>query len=374
MMKKALKGSLAAAAGLALGLGTSGIALAQDGEAAPTAVTGTYQLIEKGITLNGEIPGENMDVRAQLRGLKLNEGDVRLVYCIQINVGMNEDVDHVESTWEAVGVDNLPEVLGVLLAGYNGSNAAELIEAAGASGEDLGDFNEAQVAYAGTQAAIWSLTDDWTPDADPTEGGQGVDNAVTKIKDYLRATEPVDEPDMDPYFETDDSEAVVEGDTYGPFTVSTNLGSVTFAQPEGATIVDENGEAVTEFVDGQTFYVKFDEGQSGPVALTTDSVIWTTPVGRVFVPVNDEEDPGQNLILAESHEEELAAELEFEIAVEDVPATTPAAQPQLPQTGTNLTMVAGIGGAVLLAGVAALVLMRRRAATAGADWGSDDDK
>jgi LPXTG-motif cell wall-anchored protein len=375
MIKKALKGSLAVAAGLAVGMGASGAALAQEGDPAPTAVTGSYVDLGDGIILNGSLPGEgssvNKDVEASLLGLQLGEGDVRLVYCIQIEVGLRGSDVHEERAWDEVPVEDLPKVLGVLLAGYNGSNAAELIEAAGVSDKDLSPYSPEQVAYAGTQAAIWSLTDKWTADEDPTAGGQGVDEAVIAIQEYLLETEPAEEPDMEPYFEADDSEAVVDGSTYGPFTVSTNLGSVSFAQPEGATIVDENGDEVTEFNDGQTFYVEFDDSESGSVSLVTDSVIWTTPVGRVFVPVNDEDVPGQNLILAEAHEEEVAAELEFEITVEDVPSES--AQPQLPQTGTSLTTVAGIGAAVVAAGVVALVFMRRRAATAGADWGGDGD-
>lgn len=376
MIKKALKGSLAVAAGLAVGLGGSGVALAQDGDNAPMAVTGNYVDLGDGIVLNGSLPGDgssiNKDVEASMLGLQLGEGDVRLVYCIQIEVGLRGGDVHEERAWDDVPVEDLPKVLGVLLAGYNGSNAAELIEAAGVSDKDIAPFSPEQVAYAGTQAAVWSLTDKWTIDDDPTRGEQGVDEAVTAIQSHLLETEPVDEPDMDPYFETDDSEASVDGTTYGPFTVSTNLGSVAFTQPDGATIVDENGDEVTEFNNGQTFYVEFDDAESDSVSLVTDSVVWTTPVGRVFVPVNDEDRPGQNLILAEAHEEEIAAELEFEIAIADVPSEE--AQPQLPQTGTNLTTVAGIGAAVVAAGVVALVLMRRRAATAGADWGGDGDK
>ncbi|WP_026930970.1 thioester domain-containing protein [Glycomyces tenuis] len=378
MIKKALKGSLAVAAGVAVGLGAGGVALAQDGDDAPTAVTGSFVDLGDGIILNGSLPGEgssvNKDVEASLLGLQLGEGDVRLVYCIQIEVGLRGSDVHEERTWDEVPVEDLPKVLGVLLAGYNGSNAAELIEAAGVSDKDISPYTPEQVAYAGTQAAVWALTDKWVIDEDPTGGEQGVDEAVAAIQTHLLETEPADEPDMDPYFEADDSEAVVDGTTYGPFTVSTNLGSVSFTQPEGATIVDENGEEVTEFTDGQTFYVEFDEEKSGTVSLVTDSVIWTTPVGRVFVPVNEENIPGQNLILAEAHEEEIAAELEFEIVVEDVPSESPSAQPQLPETGTSLTMVAGIGAAVVAAGVVALVLMRRRAATAGADWGGDGEE
>jgi TQXA domain-containing protein/LPXTG-motif cell wall-anchored protein len=377
MIKKALKGSLAAAAGLALGLGASGVALAQDGQEPPVA-SGEVSTAP-GIGLYGAVDGTPKNVNASMISLELGEGNSRVVYCIQINVNLINGNTHEERAWDDVPVEQLPLVLGVLLNGYNGGNADELIEEAGVAGEDFESFSSEQIAYAGTQAAVWTLTDNWDIKVDdPTAAGAGVDNAVLGIQEYLiENSEPVEEPDMEPYFETDDSEAVVDGSTYGPFTVSTNLGGVNFQQPEGATIVDENGEAVTKFTDGQTFYVEFAEEKSSSVSFVTESVSWVTPVGRVFVPVDGDSNTleGQNLILGESHEEEIAAELQFEITIEETPeeSTTPAAQPQLPQTGTNLTMVAGIGAAVLAAGVVALVLMRRRAATAGGDWGGDGD-
>ncbi|GAB3645471.1 Cys-Gln thioester bond-forming surface protein [Glycomyces tarimensis] len=376
MMRKALKGSLAAAAGIALGLGTASMALAQDGEGEePIPVASGTVSSENGVGLYGSIGEAEKNVEASMLSIELGEGDARTVYCIQIQVGLLKNSVHEERAWEEVPVEDLPLVLGVLLNGYNGGNATELIEAAGVTDADLGDFSADQVAYAGTQAAVWSLTDGWTINAeDPTQGGDGVDAAVTGVQTYLlENSEPAEEPEMDPYFEVDDSEAAVDGTTVGPFTVSTNLGTVTFQQPEGATIVDENGEAVTEFSDGQSVWVEFDEAQSSTVNITTESVIWTTPVGRVFVPVDASSETltGQNLILGQSHEEEIAAEVEFELVIEDVPSESPSAQPQLPVTGTSLTTVAGIGGAVLVAGVAAIVLMRRRAATAGGDWGDD---
>lgn len=374
MIKKALKGSLAAAAGIALGLGASGVALAQDGQETPLA-SGEVSTAP-GIGLHGSVDGVTKNVNASMISLELGEGNSRVVYCIQIHVGLLNGNTHEERAWDDVPVESLPLVLGVLLNGYNGGNADELIEEAGVTGEDFESFSSEQIAYAGTQAAVWTLTDNWTINAgDATAAGEGVDNAVLGIQEYLiENSEPVEEPDMEPYFETDDSEAVVDGATYGPFTVATNLGGVNFQQPEGATIVDENGEAITKFTDGQTFYVEFAEEKSSSVSFVTDSVNWVTPVGRAFVPVDGDSNTleGQNLILGESHEEEIAAELQFEIAIEEAPEeTSPAAQPQLPQTGTDLTLVAGIGAAVLAAGVVALVLMRRRAAAAGGDWGGD---
>jgi LPXTG-motif cell wall-anchored protein len=363
MMTKALKGTLAAAAGVALGL--SGVAAAQAQEEGPSTLASGNVVLEDGIRLNGE--GQNPE--ATMIGLDLGDGETRTVYCIQLQVGLEESLLHEERPWEDIPVEDLPMVLGVLVNGYNGANAAELLEAAGVTGE-FGEFSADQVAYAGTQSAVWSLTDGWVLLEDSTEGDETLDAAVTAVQNYLiENSEPVDEPDFEPYFDVDDSQAKTEGSTVGPFTASTNLESLTFSQPEGATVVDENGEEITSFTDGQSFFVKFDQAQDGTVKLVTDTVTWATPAGRTFVPVDADgaEVEGQRLILAEEHVSEYAAEIEFEIAVEEVPSESP--KPQLPVTGASLTTVASVGGAVLLAGIVAMVLMRRRAARA--DWGSD---
>lgn len=370
MMTKALKGTMAAATGVLLGL--TGVAAAQAQEEEPSLLAAGDHIAEDGVRLNGTYDGSQQSPEAKMRSLDLGDGDVRTVYCIQLGEPPRTDLTHEERPWDDIPVEQLPLVLGVLVNGYNGSNAAELIEAAGVADQDLETFTEEQVAYAGTQSAIWSLTDGWVIGEDETVGGDTVDAAVKGIQDYLIAeSEPVDEPDFEPFFDIDDSAAVTEGTLAGPFTVDTNIDEVTFTQPSGATIVDENGEAVTSFVDGQSFYVKFAEEKTTSVTLTTDTYTWTTPAGRTFVPVEADgsDAEGQRLILAEEYTSEYAAEVEFEIVVEEVPPTSESPKPQLPVTGSSLTTVATAGAAVLLAGVVAMVLMRRRAARA--DWGSD---
>jgi LPXTG-motif cell wall-anchored protein len=367
MMTKALKGTLAAAAGIALSL--SGVAAAQAqeegaGDDVSTLASGNVVLAD-GIRLSG-------GPEATMIGLDLGDGETRTVYCIQIEVPLQRDLVHDERPWEDIPVEQLPLVLGVLVNGYDGTNAAELLDAALVE-EDVfsNDITADQVAYAGTQSAIWSLTDGWALEGDATGEDDVIDAAVTAVHNYLiEESEPIDEPDFEPTFDIDDSQAAVDGTTVGPYTVATNLDSLTFGQPEGATIVDENGEEITSFTDGQTFYVEFAEEKDASVTLVTDTATWTTPAGRTFVPVDAEgaDVEGQRLILAEEHTSEYAAEIEFEIAVEEVPPVSESPQPQLPVTGSSLTTVASVGGAVLLAGVVALVLMRRRRA---ANWGSE---
>ncbi|GAB3237513.1 hypothetical protein GCM10027447_36680 [Glycomyces halotolerans] len=372
MIRKALKGTLAAAAGIALGLGAGGAAQAQDDDAPPVA-SGDV-VIEDGIQLHGATG--NQSPEAAMLGLRLSEDNVRTVYCIQIHVDLLSSYVHQESAWEDTKVDNLPKVLGVLLNGYNGSNADAVMEAAGLTAGEIEGYSPDQIAYAGTQAAVWSLTDDWQiRTGDATGGGADLDTAVETIQTHLVTNAPPAEEPAPPAFTHDDSEAVVDGSTVGPFTVQTNIDSVTFQQPEGATIVDESGEALSEFIDGQTFYVEFEEAEPATVSIVTDTVVWSTPVGRAFVPVDDagETVTGQNLILGEAHPQEFSTPLTFELVVEEAPASeSPSPKPQLQTTGASTATVAGVGAAVLVAGVVAIVLMRRRAAAAGGDWGSEE--
>lgn len=369
MISKALKGSLAAAAGLALALSGAAVGHAQDDDA-HTAASGSVST-SQGIQLHGHVGSSAKDVRASLISLDLGDGQQRTVYCIQFNVPLQPSYTHEERQWEDVPVEQLPLVLGVLVNGYNGSNAAELLEAAEVADLDFGSYSADQVAYAGTQSAIWSLTDGWTLNpggSDNTDGNAAVDAAVTKVDEYLRTeSEPIDEPDFEPSFEVDESAAAVDGTTVGPYTIVTNLDEVTLTQPENAKVVDENGEEITSFTDGQVFYVELAEATTTDVTVVLDSYTWTTPAGRTFVPVTDkgENVEGQRLILAEEYPSTYTPDFDLQITIEEVPSESP--KPQLPVTGTSLTMVASVGGAVLLAGVVAMVLMRRRRA----DWGAD---
>src|SRR5690625_4285402 len=98
MIKKALKGSLAAVAGLALAFGSGGVATAQD--VAPSAAGDIST--EGGVGLNG-LPGSR-SVNANLIKLEL-DGTQRLTYCIQINVGLKPGYTHQERAWDEANVD-----------------------------------------------------------------------------------------------------------------------------------------------------------------------------------------------------------------------------------------------------------------------------
>ncbi|MCH7229581.1 thioester domain-containing protein [Glycomyces sp. L485] len=375
-MRKALKGSLAVAASLALVLGVDGAALAQD-EPAEDIASGTMSG-GPGLDLNGQLDGEDKPANAYMHQLVVDNWPYT-VYGVQVDVEPQKLDTYQERAWEDVPVEDLPLVLGVLANGYNGDWAADVLDAAGVLGSFVpsDEISIEEVAYAGTQAAIWHLADGWEIDAeDPTDDGDDVDRWVIAIMAYLLDNaEPIEEPNPDPHFAIDNAAAVTEGAKVGPFTVSTNFSPVSLtqppvslSQPEGATLVNLNGHAIDRFEDGQSVWVEFDGEETGPVTVIAETATWIAPVGRTFVPVGGADAEGQTLILASQISNRVATEIEFASPDE---AASPASEATLPVTGSTLTMVVGIA-AVLLAGGVLLVLKRRRAATAGGDWGEND--
>lgn len=377
MTRTALKGSLAAAAGLALVLGGVGSAFAQD-EPAEDFASGTPSG-GSGLDLNGQLDGEDMPVNAYMHQLVVEDWPYT-VYGVQVEMEPETLDLFEERAWEDVPVENLPLVLGVLANGYNGDYASDVLDAAGAGSVIITDeYGVEEIAYAGTQAAIWHLTDGWEIDAeDPTDEIDDVDEQVLAVMDYLiDNAEPIEEPNPEPHFAIDNAAAVTDGSKVGPFTVSTNyspdsptsvLPPISLTQPEGATLVNARGDALDRFEDGQAIWVEFDGEETGPVAVTAETATWIAPVGRTFAPVDDADTDGQRLILASQISDRVATEIEFASPDE---AASPESEATLPVAGSTLTTVVGIAAA-LVASVVVLVLKRRRAATAGGDRGEND--
>jgi hypothetical protein len=169
MIRKALKGAVAVSAGLALGLGSAGIAFAQ-GDDEPVA-SGTITT-QGGVGLNGSIGEDSKNVNANIIHLNIGD-DAYLVYCIQINEPLRKGNVYEERPWAEIPVEDLPRVLGILVNGYNGENATELLDAAGVDpATDFTPYSIEQIAYAGTQGAIWHTTDGWDINpSDPAVGG-----------------------------------------------------------------------------------------------------------------------------------------------------------------------------------------------------------
>ena len=368
---------LAALAAAALAaLTPAGGALAQDGGTEP--VSGDI-LIEEGLELRGTLDGEQWNTWANVLGLRPHGGEETLqVYCIDIRTDLDQESPYTEGDWEESGVANLEKVRWVLFNGYPNVTAEALLAEAGA--EPAADWDETdaeRVAYAGTQAAVWHFTDDFTLDtAEAVIGGSEEQSAgVAAIYDHLTANAGRVPDPSEFYIELNGvEEASYEDERFGPYTIRSTAGPVTMSA-EGGDLIDAEGREIDVLDDGEDFFIVLDEG-SEQITVTAHAS-YDLPVGRIFMATTHESLSGeaaepvkssdsQMLILAQPRAAEIPAEWAFALQLpeEEPPAeTTPeVAQPKLPATGTSLTTAFAAGLALLIGGLTVLTLAKRRSA------------
>lgn len=327
-----------------------------------------------GYHLQGETDEGPRTVEAKVIGLipeGSDEDDALLTYCIDIHTALDEDSSYMEGTWEESEVPNLELVRWVLLNGFPNASDEELFDAAGVTeGDDWDEEEAGLVAYAGTQAAVWNLTDSFELDLDDPiqEDESDAAAAIVDIYEYLvdNATEL---PDPSEYFIELDGfdDARFEDGRFGPYWINSTAGDVAL-EAEGGSLELEDGSPATEVADGEDFYISLDEGVTDIVL--GGSASFDLPVGRVFMAITEEaaisgdpqfdthgaKDESQKLILAEPREGQIPAEWAFTLDLEE---EKPA--PRLPVTGSSLTWLFAGGLSLLLAGAIAMVAMRRRA-------------
>ncbi|MFG3341850.1 Cys-Gln thioester bond-forming surface protein [Glycomyces sp. NPDC048151] len=325
-----------------------------------------------GLELRGEFDEERYDVWANVLGLKPHGGEETLVvYCIDIHTPLDTESPYTEGDWEESGVANLEQVRWVLFSGYPNVGAADLVEAAGAEvNPDWDDEKLEQVAFAGTQAAVWHFTDDWNLLKDnPVKGGNnGEDEAVLAVYNHLtEETGSVPDPSGFTVDLEGEESATFEDGRFGPYTVRSNAGPVELSA-EGGRLETADGEAVESLNDGGQFWIVLDEGTNE--ITVKGNAQYDLPVGRVFLATSDEALSGdavnpmtvgdsQKLILAQPREGEVPAEWRFAL---DTPESSEAPKPQLPSTGSSLTVAFAAGLALLVGGLTVIALGKRRKA------------
>lgn len=372
-MKKTMKTAVAAVAGTALALGSSGVAFA-DNDEDNGPVQGVVSAGDESFRLGGDGRGSELSIQLD------ENGDSLVVYCIDIHTPLAFDYIHEERDWESIGVDELGKVLWIMLNGHPNTEPAELAESAGVElgGDGWEDSDDVFAAYIATQAAIWHFTDDWEfgGNVDPVGDNRDLDHlndAVSGIHDYLvESAEDVPEPPSDISLELEDlrESEDFEDNVTGPFQVNTNAGEISF-EVEGGHLLNEDGEESSTFNDGDQFYVEAnDDAESVKVEGAGEL---TASIGRAFEPIdkkhkngaakdfNAQAEPieGQKLILAESWDKPVSDKFKLDVQEEDVP--------RLPVTGTSLTVAATSGAALLAAGAVAIFMLRRR--NAAGNWG-----
>ncbi|WUH93455.1 Cys-Gln thioester bond-forming surface protein [Streptomyces sp. NBC_00433] len=158
-------------------------------------------------------------------------------------------------------------------------------------------------AAAGTQVAIWRLSDDPTAKAN--------DPAAEQLADYLSDTAvAVAEPDasltLDP-----PSVSGKSGDRIGPVTVHTNATSAAAEiapDAAGVKLVDADGKPVTTAKDGSKLYFHVPAGAKDGSAAVKVTATTTVPVGRAFTGFGDDNVASQTQILAGSDSTPLTAQ------------------------------------------------------------------
>lgn len=292
-------------------------------------------------------------------GLKVaGESEPVLAYCIDFARDIT-DPAYVEASWSSnknptPTEAELGQVQWVLTHGYPTVGADALLQAAKGTkpaGIDAELFKK--LVYAGTQSAIWTITDSDLFALRDTNEGFNTGNTpeqyavIVAVSEYL--VKASKNPAADPQPKLEINPGTLTGETgkkIGPFTVVSGGGDATLTAV-GGKLVDADGKPVTSLPNGGKFYVVADtEGTVTIDAKGSGSV----PIGRMFVTAK-EPNKTQKLILAGVAGTELEAKA-------TVTVTPPP--PSLPVTGVKLTGAITAGALLVAGGVALLLVVRRR--------------
>jgi TQXA domain-containing protein/LPXTG-motif cell wall-anchored protein len=286
---------------------------------------------------------------ADLLSLRIADQVVR-VYCIDFAHEMPSGAGYLESSWRDAQVPNLGKIQWILWHGYPNVPAATLIASVGGSTAPIAGEDIERVAYAGTQAAIWSLSDPGRFALGAYMAGQaGLPteaeyDLVSKIYEYLRGAVPAQlENEPAPPLKIEPPiQAGMAGELIGPYTVISGGGAVNLTA-HGGEIVDQDGHPIGAVPSGGRFWVLSDD--SGHVSVSATG-LGEVQVGRVFLHAN-----GQKLILATDARTALSV---------TATATFTAKPSGLPVTGASVTGAVVAGVLLLAAGGLLVSAMRRR--------------
>ncbi|MER6099981.1 LAETG motif-containing sortase-dependent surface protein [Streptomyces sp. NPDC001728] len=314
-----------AAATLVSGLVAAGaIATAGPALAADAAGTGGVTAKLGGMTDRGSVEIAEKDgdtwkkwpspVTGGLFKMQVEGGGTLQTYCIDIRTEAKHDFDYKEVGWSESSLhnnDNAGKILWVLENAYP-KNSAEAL------GAKLGVDLSKDEAAAGTQAAIWTFSDDVR--ATPRSGDA---KKLTEylLKEAVKLEEPKASLSLSP-----SSVAGKAGDKLGPITVATNAETAKLqaaaGTPEGVKVVDKDGKPVTEAKNGDEVYFDVPAGTADGTAELTASATTKVSLGRAFVSIDG---PSQTLILAGSSDSTVTAKASASWAKKGaVPAVTVA--------------------------------------------------
>ncbi|SDC73103.1 thioester domain-containing protein [Actinokineospora iranica] len=345
-------------------------------------------------------------LQASLLHLKLTDGKMLKVYCVEINVDASHDQDMVEVPWDAYPDDKSPfnanrdKINWVLHNGFPNKSIEEL----NGLGLNWGEAGlEVEEAITATQAAIWHFSDGYdinrnTPVArganvETGQENRDADQDVLALYDYLisDANKGIGEQTVGDLKISPEKQSGEAGELVGPYEVTTN-GEITELRtdlPEGVVLTDAKGNEIQagDIENGTEVYVKVPadaEAGEGSFDLTADSP--RIEIGRLFVGDDYANHKAQSLIVADSETVKLTAQghAEWQPVKTVAPAQTaiapantsaavapaassaavaPAAQAttgDLPDTGASILLPGLIGLVLLAAGAGTLLYLRHR--------------
>ncbi len=324
-------------------------------------------------------------VRVSERHLEI-AGKDRLAYSVDLHTAMPHAGVYTEATWAQSAVEtgqqqgDLGKVQGVLLNGFRPAvSGPQLAKAAGLDPAVLGDDERLhELAYVATQLAVWHFSDkavftDAVIGVQPGQVSTRENLFIRTMYKYL-TDKAVDAPEPSTDLTvTPAAAAAAAGAMAGPFTVRGPGGAIALSV-QGGTAVDAAGKPVTTVANGASFYVTRDSAGEVSVGVKSDLKL---SVGRIFLynakgdsAYGGEAEDAAKLVLAEGVPGALAATAKatFTVAPTGQAPSPGAGTPpaggsgggELPVTGASTTLAAGVGVLLLVAGGAAVYLVRRR--------------
>ncbi|RJQ85082.1 thioester domain-containing protein [Amycolatopsis panacis] len=384
-----VRGGLAVVSAAAALLVTSPAAGAETAQAQSGAATGT-------VVRGGQI-GYNVNIGAPggtgttLFNLKLADGGLLKMYCVQVEVSTRSGDEVVEHSWgdypdpKSPFRKNNDKVNWVLQHGYPTTTEDNLAKAVEGGGVQLHGGLSAIEALTATQAAVWHFSDAKDLDAEnPLADGPADDAAdVLAVYRYLtgKGNTGIGEQPKPALTLTPAKANGAAGDKIGPFTLSTTgqITDLTTKLPEGVTLVDADGKAVKtgDLKDGSKLYLQVGKDAKPGSAELAVKAAGRIQTGRLFVAKDYDRHPTQSLIVAQTQKSTVEAKASGSWTEAPVPETTtpvvptsevPAGggggQTPLANTGVNAAWPIGIGAALVIVGGGMLLLVRRRRSNA----------
>ncbi|MFF3039803.1 thioester domain-containing protein [Arthrobacter citreus] len=212
-------------------------------------------------------------------------GNTQQMYCIDIRTSTYTGLGYESGTWDESNVPNIGYVNRVLNSYYPDQPG-------------LPDAPSDNIRAAAVQAAVWFFSDGYV-----LEDTDGVRPYTAAIVAAVLAAGPLTEPPA-PNVSIDPPTAAGPTDgVTGPFTITSDAGTVTVAVPAGYTLYTDPAGTVpltgTTVTSGTQLWVRNDNQTTDPVVLTATAVV-PVQTGNVYLYAgnNPQVTTAQKLILA----------------------------------------------------------------------------